>query len=191
MATRDNWLACCVRAHGSVPQPPSRRRPPGTRPIRSLRLRHPTRWHLGLVAVTTRPIRPRRQLVNVLLPVLEPAEPTVPPLTLSRVLSDRRLGSATVAPSSPPGCPGRSGHVSPSLKEPRKVTTYRLLCQVSRRRSRQTFALPHRRGCQRQDCKYYHPANAMSSRARWPLAQASREFSQYPGAPSAPVVPLN
>jgi hypothetical protein len=59
MATRVcDWLAVAVcESESAVPQTLSRKRPPGPRPLRSLRLRHPTRCHLPR-SPTTAPLHP-------------------------------------------------------------------------------------------------------------------------------------
>ena len=75
------------------------------------------------------------------------------PRPLSRATGDRRFCSASAAPSSLPGCPGRSGRVGASLKEPHKVTTESLLCQVEGGGAESPLVLPHLTRCQRQDHK--------------------------------------
>ena len=75
------------------------------------------------------------------------------PRPLSRAMGDRSFCSASAAPSSLPGCPGRSGRVGASLKEPHKVTTESLLCQVEGGRAESPILLPRPTRRQQQDCK--------------------------------------
>src|SRR5215204_1933905 len=80
------------------------------------------------------PLRPpRHQLVKVQLPVLEPAEPTVRPVPLSRVwhsviaLCNPSEGTRQRTVS---GLPGDAPHRIHQLREPHQFTTTSLLCQV-------------------------------------------------------------
>ena len=127
MATRSSGLlAVCEhpvdRSSCSQQSPPT---------FRSLRLRHPTVTVAGSRLASALP--PRHQLVNVRLPVLEPAEPTVRPFPLSRV------GHSVIALCIPSegtrertvsGLPGDTPQRIHQLREPHQFTTASLLCQV-------------------------------------------------------------
>jgi len=76
---------------------------------------------------------PRHQLVKVQLPVLEPAEPTVPPVPLSRVWHSVIAlcnPSEATRQRTVSGLPGDAPHRIHQLREPHQFTTTSLLCQV-------------------------------------------------------------
>jgi hypothetical protein len=127
MATRSPLACCCcVRVRRSSRRSCCQEDAPT---LRSLRLRHPTRWPHDLARKPRRPIRPLRQLVKVLGPVSEPAEPTLRPRTLSRATSER---SECPTPAPLPHNREHFGRVGPSLSESLKDTTQQTLCQVKK-----------------------------------------------------------
>ena len=120
------WLAIAVCESERQPSTPVTRSPEPT--LRSLRLRHPTRCRARGVAASCSSVRGAS--LSTCCSRFGARRAYSTPRPLSRVTGDERLDSASAAPSSRPGCPGRFGRVGPSLKEPRKVTTERLVCQV-------------------------------------------------------------
>ena len=153
MATRVCLLACCCGRAESIlsPCPLPKERPRPQHPPLAPSSAPDLMVHRGAVPYP-RTLRPLRQLVNVLLPVSEPAEPTPVAVHCQGFrASGTRLcfRRAITAPWLLRALQRRRS----SLKEPHNITTQRILCQVVYMRPGETLALPPPRQCQRQDDK--------------------------------------
>jgi hypothetical protein len=140
-------LLLCASPNGSLSTPVTR-----SPSLPSARSVFGTRRYVAHEALPPHAIGPRCQLVNVLLPIRSPQSLLHPPPPVKGhghqtfLLHFRRTLVA-------PRLPGALRSRRPSLKEPRKVTTESLLCQVDGCRTEAQFAYPYLSGRHLPDSK--------------------------------------